>query len=107
MWSILYEIEIKEIASADFFITRLTNIHLTNFALYDNIPLGVIQYGNAPKLIPRFGEPLHGGGYALFNKMKGVILCSFQIHKKGVVRYELFIRTFIVCLLHTKAYLPL
>ena len=80
----------------------LNYIHLTNFALYDNIPLGVIQYGNAPKLILRFGEPLHGGGYALFNKMKGVILCSFQIHTKGVVRYELFIRTFIVCLLHTR-----
>ena len=53
-----------------------------------------------------FGEPLHGGGYALFNKMKGVILCSFQIYTKGVVRYELLIRTFIVCLLHTAICLP-
>jgi len=76
----------------------LNYMHLTYFALYDNIHSGVIQYGNAPKLIlrepqssyfalrtpMRFGEPLHGGGYALFNKMKGVkILCSFQIHIRG------------------------
>ena len=39
-------------------------------------------------------------------QMKGVILCSFQIHTKGVVRYELLIRTFIVCLLHTAICLP-
>ena len=43
-------------ASADFFGTRLTNIHLTNFTLYDNIHSGVIQYGNAPKFMLR-GTP--------------------------------------------------